>query len=207
MMRCNEHDPPAILAHLQPVLELLQKEFPDADVLNFFSDGQSTQYRQKKNFYLFSKLIFNFGFQAGTWSFFESGHGKEAADGIGVTLRRCADQAVAHGTDIPDAETLFCVLRDQGLTIKLFFIPEEEVCEVFQNTPPNLKTVKGIHSSHQDVSIKSEEFLYRDVSCVCKNNRWTIKKFKHVSLLTKTVQKETKSEESKQNRSKKILQQ
>ncbi|GBM70842.1 hypothetical protein AVEN_195927-1 [Araneus ventricosus] len=104
----NEHGPPAIWAHLQPVLELLRKEFPDVDVLYFFPDGPSTQYRQEKNFYLFSKLIFNFGFQAGTWSFFAG-----AVDGIGATLKRCVDQAVAHGTDIPDAETLFYMLEIQ----------------------------------------------------------------------------------------------
>ncbi|GBM33628.1 hypothetical protein AVEN_203673-1 [Araneus ventricosus] len=83
----NEHGPPAIWAYLQPVLELLRKEFPDVNVLHFFSDRLSIQYRQKKNFYIFPKLIFNFGFQAGTWSFVKSGRGKGAADGIGATLK------------------------------------------------------------------------------------------------------------------------
>ncbi|GBM89535.1 hypothetical protein AVEN_188300-1 [Araneus ventricosus] len=63
---------------------------------------------------------------AGTWSFFESDRGKRAADDIGATLKRCTDQAVAHGTDIPDAETLLYVLRDQSLEIKLFFVLEEK---------------------------------------------------------------------------------
>ncbi|GBM55986.1 hypothetical protein AVEN_45135-1 [Araneus ventricosus] len=116
----NEHNPHAIP---QPILELLQKEFPNVDVLHIFSDRPFTKYKQKENFYHLSKLIFNFGFQAGTRSFFETGHGKGAANGTGTKLKRCADQAVAHGTDIiPDAETLFCALQDQGLKILFFYI-------------------------------------------------------------------------------------
>ena len=66
----------------------------------FFSDGPSTQYKQKNNFYLFTPRIFKYGFKQGTWSFFESGHGKGAADGIGGTLKRIADRIVSHSTDI-----------------------------------------------------------------------------------------------------------
>lgn len=36
------------------------------------------------------------------WSFFESGHGKGAADGIGETLKQIADRIVSCGTDISD---------------------------------------------------------------------------------------------------------
>lgn len=114
----NEHGPPGIWAHLEPVLDWLRKDYPNIQVLHFFSDGPSTQYKQKKNFYLFTTMIFDFKFKAATWSFFESGHGKGAADGVGATLKRTADQIVAHGTDIPDAETLFHVLQNERLKVK-----------------------------------------------------------------------------------------
>ena len=42
-----------------------------------------------------------------TWSFLEAGHGKGAADGIGVTLRSSTDRLVAEGKDLPDARAVF----------------------------------------------------------------------------------------------------
>ncbi|GBM33673.1 hypothetical protein AVEN_203708-1 [Araneus ventricosus] len=83
--------------------------------------------------------------QAGTWSFFESGHGKGAADGIGATLKRCADQVVAHGTDISNAEILFYVLRDQDLKIKLLFVPEEKIGPSVCDTKDKLQVRPGAY--------------------------------------------------------------
>jgi len=45
------HGPAAIWAHLEPVLKMLKKEHPKADTIDFFSDGPTTQYRQKGNFH------------------------------------------------------------------------------------------------------------------------------------------------------------
>ncbi|KAH3699196.1 hypothetical protein DPMN_074150 [Dreissena polymorpha] len=40
--------------------------------IHFVSDGPTTQYRSKTNFYLFSKKIYDYGFQEGTWNFWET---------------------------------------------------------------------------------------------------------------------------------------
>ena len=52
--------------------------------------------------------------------FFESGHGKGAADGIGAALKRAADDLAARGTDIPDAETFYRNLKSRT-TIDIIF--------------------------------------------------------------------------------------
>jgi hypothetical protein len=54
------------------------KYFPQIDTIHFFSDGPSTQYRQKNNFYMFSRELEERGFKNGTWNFHKSGHGKGA---------------------------------------------------------------------------------------------------------------------------------
>lgn len=38
-------------------------------------------------------------------------------------------------------------------------------------------TVKGTHSIHQVLTTNSEVFFYRDVSCFCMENEWTLGKF------------------------------
>lgn len=41
----------------------------------------------KKNLNLFSKQLFDMGFQCETWNFFEASHGKGAPDGVGGALK------------------------------------------------------------------------------------------------------------------------
>ncbi|KAK3779335.1 hypothetical protein RRG08_028892 [Elysia crispata] len=55
---------------------------------NYKSDGPCSQYRQKHNFYLFTKHCHDLGFTSATWNFFEAGHGKGAPDGIGSSENR-----------------------------------------------------------------------------------------------------------------------
>ena len=61
-----------------------------------FSDGPTTQYRCKDNFYMLSKVPIELGYQRINWSFMEAGHGKGAPDGIGAVVKREADRAVLH---------------------------------------------------------------------------------------------------------------
>jgi hypothetical protein len=103
------HDPCAIWAYLRPVLQWLCDEVPDVEIVYFISDSPATQYRSKSNFYLFSKLIFEYcpkTLRAATWNYLEAGHGKGAADGVGGVLKRSADRIVSHGKDLPDAVCL-----------------------------------------------------------------------------------------------------
>ena len=69
----RRHDPVAICAHLAPVLRKLRDKHESVNVVHFFSDGPTTQYRNRTNLYLFSTLLFEYGFQGGTWNYFESG--------------------------------------------------------------------------------------------------------------------------------------
>ncbi len=100
----------------------------------FFSDGPSTQYRQKGNFYLFCTKLQQYEFQTGTWNFLEASHGKGAPDG-----KRTADRLVSHGKDIPNAELLFGALLDVQMSVKLFYISEENIDEAVKSMPNNLQ--------------------------------------------------------------------
>jgi len=51
---CLDHGPAGIWAHLKPILHYIQKEYPTVQHLTFWSDGPSSQYKQKKNFFRFS---------------------------------------------------------------------------------------------------------------------------------------------------------
>ena len=101
---CTRHDAPAIWAHLQPIIHLLCNAC--ISTIHFWSDGPSTQYKNRHNFCFFTRIP-EFGLQGCTWNYFESSHGKEAADAIGGIVKRTADNAINRGVDITDSAALY----------------------------------------------------------------------------------------------------
>ncbi|KAJ8720692.1 hypothetical protein PYW08_006157 [Mythimna loreyi] len=157
----NEHCPEAIWAHLDPILKYIKAGYPNVSVLHFFSDGPTTQYRQKKNFFLFSKNIYEYGFESGTLSFFESAHGKGAADGIGGAIKRKLDAKIAQGIDIPNAETAFNILNMSDTEIKIFFIPMDNIKPLDISILP----IPGTMKIHQLMTNSVLKVKYRNLSC------------------------------------------
>lgn len=161
----KRHDPVAIWAHLLPIMKDLRQK--DITVVRFFSDGPTTQYRNRSNIYLFSSLLFDMGFDGATWNYFEAGHGKGAADGIGGVVKRTADDLVAKGKDIPDAHTLHRSLLDVNLTTKLHFIEENQITEMAAKTPTNIPAVRGIMKVHQVCTQGKCNIQTKVLSCFC----------------------------------------
>ena len=167
----NKKGPPAIWEHMAPVLDHVQTNYPLVSVLHFLSDGPCTQYKQKRNLYLFSTELARRGLKGGTWNFFEASHGKGAPDGVGGALKRTADQLVNTGSDIPDAHTLFLALSNTTTSIKLFFIPAEAVDHAVQQMQNQIPPVPSIMKCHQVVTYIPGEVLYREVSCMCSTKK------------------------------------
>ena len=165
----RQHDPPAIWAHMDPVLQMIKENHPQISTVHFFSDGPTTQYKQKGNFMYFSTLPFKYGFQATSWHFFEASHGKGAPDGIGGSLKRTTDRLVRLGKDIQDANALFRELGAQNTSVKLFFIGSDKVeKKTVELAFGPLPTIKGTMKMHQVVCLSPGKLIYQDVSCVCK---------------------------------------
>jgi hypothetical protein len=120
------HDACGVWAHLRPILKRIRSQYPNAIQIHFWSDSPSSQYRNRKNMFLFSREIYSFGFECGTWNFFEAGHGKGAPDGIGAALKRTANDIVSKGIDIPNASSFYHCMTG-NVSVKVYFIPAEKV--------------------------------------------------------------------------------
>jgi hypothetical protein len=145
----TKHGPAAIWAHLTPVIQDMKARLPQLANIYFITDGPTTQYRCKDNFYLLATKIYDMGFRVGNWNFLEAGHGKGAPDGIGAAIKREADRLVAHGKDINDAKSLRDLLEGNGTSIKLYLIEEEDVLDMAKEIPDSLKAVQGTMKIHQ----------------------------------------------------------
>jgi hypothetical protein len=154
---------------MNPVLKWIHTENPDVANVHIFSDGPYTQYKNKTNFFLsshFRDVLGSCSFSCLSWNFFESAHGKGAADAVGGTLKRLADDIVNKGTDLPDAKSLFLRLTEQT-RIQLFFVPDGDIKSVDDKIPPNLVTVKGTASIHQLITRGDGLVSIRKLSCFC----------------------------------------
>ena len=165
------HDPVAIWEYLAPVFKHLRCTYPMVTNVHVFSDGPTTQYRQKRNFFLFATRLFQYGFSYATWNFFEASHGKGAADGVGAVLKRTADRLVKQGLDLPSAYEVYCQLNCVT-NVRLHFVKADCVTsslEAFNTSYSDLRAVPGTMTLHQLVvkSSKPGNLLYRDISCFC----------------------------------------
>ena len=165
----RRHDPPAIWAYMEPILSYVRNNFPDVSLLHFYSDGPTTQYRQKGNFFLFSTIVHRMGFEGATWHFWEASHGKGAPDGVGGALKRSGDKLIALGRDITNAESLYRQLLTTETSVKLFYTEADEVGSLASKMPEKLPTVVGTMRLHQLVTVNIGEIYFRDVSCVCSS--------------------------------------
>ena len=143
------HDPSAIWAHLSKALPYLQELNPSATALHVVSDGPTTQYRSKKNFFYLSTIPFQMGFQRISWNFLEAGHGKGPADGIGAAVKRTADSMVAKGKDLPNGKVLYEELSNQQSNVKLLYVTQDEIEKMDVLLPDRLETIRGTMKIHQ----------------------------------------------------------
>jgi len=113
--------------HLIPILQLAKDENASVENLYVLSDGPTTQYRCRENFFLLTKIPLKMVFKTVNWNFIETGHGKGAPDGIGAVIKRTADTFVLQGEDITNARDLFTTWSNKELAVKLFLIEDDAI--------------------------------------------------------------------------------
>lgn len=166
----TSHQPAAIWAHLTPVIEMIKRDSPETAIIHFFSDGPSSQYRQKKNFYLLFHYTKKYLLQYTTWTFYEAGHGKNVADGIGGSIKRTLDRKVCTGNDIVDAKDAYNLLTRCLKVTKVFLIDSCAIENVSKVLPDKIPVLKGTMQLHQITTSQSDESFiikYRDIGCFC----------------------------------------
>lgn len=172
-----QHNPPAILAHLEPIFEFISKERPQLQAIHFLSDSPATQYRNKSMFYIFAKLIEEYFpyLEYSTWNYYEAGHGKGAPDGIGATVKRMADNLVAPGKDIHSLQTLVIALKDRLRSISIHVIDQKAINSIDQKiVPSSLCTFNGTIKVHQIWHLNKEnknQLYMKSMSCFCPHSQ------------------------------------
>ena len=74
------------------VINDLKHKITGLKQVEYFSDGCSAQYKNRKSFINLCKHKTDFGLDA-KWSFFATSHGKQPCDGIGGTVKHLTAKA------------------------------------------------------------------------------------------------------------------
>lgn len=167
-----DHQAPAIWCHMKPVLSILAENIKSTSIkkIYMFSDGPTSQYKNKFNIYLAANnLQKQFPNADVSWNYSASGHGKGPMDGIGGTIKRLADRTVLRGNDITCAGDFINLVRPECKKTYLFEVSSENIQTEKENSLQNkFSPIKKITQAHQITwgKVTNKVSIYtRSLSC------------------------------------------
>lgn len=139
-----DHQAHAIWGHMKPILQNILSTREHVQTLHIFSDGPTSQYRNRTNIYLWIKTLLEHFPQitTATWTYSEPGHGKGPMDGVGGVLKKTADDYVLKGKDVKTAADFISVLKHSSVLLQE--IPEDEIEAMKKLVPENVDPIPGI---------------------------------------------------------------
>lgn len=143
---CLEHDTAAVSAFQHELMKYLKKDLPELKEIHYFSDGASSQYKNKKKFLNLCHHESDYQIQA-DWNFFATSHGKSACDGIGGTVKRLAGRASLQRPfqdQIQTPEDLFSWARENIKGVRVIWVPKAAVTERRAHLASRFSTAKAI---------------------------------------------------------------
>ncbi len=147
------HTKESVWVFMSYLLKKLKEDNPCLEVLNIFSDGAGSQFKQK---YLFSNLHaweqdYSMSIR---WNFFATSHGKGEVDGIGGTVKRAVWRRVkSDRVHIISAEQYAVVAAESCLNINLHFISKTDIQEVESFLEARWKDVIAVPRTRQMLAL------------------------------------------------------
>lgn len=153
-----EHNTAAVHTFQKYFIEEVQNVLPTVQKIIYFSDGASSQYKNKKNFINICYHKTDFGVDC-EWNFFASSHGKNACDGIGGTTKRAVARASLqrpYSNQILTPEEMYRFCSENISGIQFIYVSAEE-CKTnsvqLQKRFEACKTIPQTRSYHRFVPI------------------------------------------------------
>lgn len=129
----REHEKCAVSAFTSQILDVIKTEFPSVKMIDVWSDGPSSQYKNKFVFALLPKLENHHGFQI-RWNYFATSHGKGPNDGLGGNVKRMAHRLImTQAKLITNAESLAEGIRSCKTGIHVLVMNEDVIMQRCQD--------------------------------------------------------------------------
>ena len=129
----SRHDAIFVYTLVGKLVPLLKEVVPDLEMVHYWTDSPTSQYRNHTIFKIISCHKEYFGVTA-PWNFMDADHGKSSCDPIGRVTKRKIDQAVKNGKYIvQDAIDFFEWTKQDSSAIAFSYVSIEnyEISEKF----------------------------------------------------------------------------
>lgn len=122
-----DHTKVSVFKYMDTILTLLKHEHKNIKIVNVFSDGAASQFKQR---YLFANLqVFEEDHDIKIkWHFFATSHGKGVVDGIGGTVKRSVWRYVKTGAVNVNTPEMFAkVAAERNPNVHIEFVSNENI--------------------------------------------------------------------------------
>jgi hypothetical protein len=163
------HSTPTVLSILNVLIPQLKDMDPLLHTVHYWTDGPTSQYRNKVIFNTVANHMQIYGTHA-KWNYFECGHGKGPCDGLGGTTKRMADEAVNSGrVSIQDAHDFYAWALQSSMKVSFFFVSAADCNATSARIEENkVKPLKGTFKLHSVVGLGQSGIAINDTSCYCE---------------------------------------
>lgn len=157
-----DHNTTTVYTFQHHLISEIKKINPNFEMVIYFSDGASSQYKNKKNFINVCLHKNDFGLKA-EWNFFASSHGKNSCDGIGGTTKREVTRASLkrpYTEHILTPQDMFKYCRENITGVQYIFVPSAEIKQMETKLTERFECclpVKGTRSYHRYIPISGNQ--------------------------------------------------
>ena len=167
----RNHDKQPVAVFMNKVLtDFVKQNHPEVKTVHIFSDGRSSQFKNK----YIVQLLYGLQESSGLclkWHYFVTSHGKGVVDGVGGTVKRLVWSAVAtrKAPLVDDAKSFAEVAEACSLSTKVSLVPKEEIKESKTSFGlENASTIPGIFKIHCVEPSKGGRIILRKFSSQAK---------------------------------------
>ena len=149
----REHEKSAVTAFTSNITDAIKSEMPSVEVVDVWTDGPSSQYKNKYIFALLFKLQEHHGLQI-QWNYFATSHGKGPNDALGGNVKRMAHRLTTARTGlVNNAETLDTAVRSCDTNIHVHVMDAAVIQQKCQDSGTEdlwngLQTLQGTITTH-----------------------------------------------------------
>jgi len=124
---CRDHDKKAVAAFTSNIFDMIRSVLPAATAVNIWTDGPSSQFKNKYIFSFISKLQDRYTISV-SWHFFATSHGKGPNDALGGNVKRMAHrQTMSRRLVIADANSFADAVNMSTDVISVTVMSQEDI--------------------------------------------------------------------------------
>ncbi len=152
---------------VQHIINHLKEKYPGIEQLDVFTDGASSQFKQR---FLFCNLYAweqEHGFKI-KWHFFATSHGKGVVDGLGGTVKRAVWRHIRSGqAHVSNPEEYAVVARERNPNIYIEYVSQSSIEEMYSFLDAKWNDVTAVpqtHKMHCYYPISSSQLMVAEIS-------------------------------------------